>query len=262
MLLAVLLGYLFVPVIIILPMSFGASAYLTFPPSAFSTHWYAQYLGDSRWLEATALSFRVGVVTAILATVLGTPAAIALGLGRGRLVRILEILCLTPMIFPAIVFAIAIYGVFVRWGLAGSAGGLWMAHTVLALPFVIANVTAAVRLLDLNICRAAESLGARPWQVLVQVMIPNIRYGVAAGALLAFVASFDEVVVALYLSSVSMQTLPKLMWEGIVFEINPIVAAVSSLFVVMNIVVFGLVGLLRGRERRRISAKTRGWLNR
>lgn len=244
-----LLVYLMLPVVIVLPMSFNSSAYLSFPPSALSLKWYARYLADGRWVEATVLSLKVGAATALLATLLGTPAAIALGIGRSTTARIFEMVCLTPLVFPTIVFAIASYVVFTQWGLGGTAWGIWLAHTVLAIPFVVANVTASVRVLDVDICRAAESLGANPWRTLMDVVVPNIKYGMLAGCLMAFVTSFDEVVVALYLSSTSTVTLPKLMFDGITFEINPVVAAVSSVFISLNILVFAAVAILKQKER-------------
>ncbi len=244
-----LLVYLLLPVVIVLPMSFNSSAYLSFPPSTLSTRWYARYLTDGRWVEATVLSLKIGVATALLATILGTPAAIALGIGRSAIARVFEMVCLTPLVFPTIVFAIASYVVLTQWGLSGSAWGIWLAHTVLAIPFVVANVTASVRVLDVDICRAAESLGANPWRTLRDVVVPNIKYGMLAGCLMAFVTSFDEVVVALYLSSTTTVTLPKLMFDGIMFEINPVVAAVSSVFISLNILVFAAVAMLKQKER-------------
>jgi putative spermidine/putrescine transport system permease protein len=149
------------------------------------------------------------------------------------------------MIVPSIVTAVAIYNTFARLGLTDTIAGMILAHTILGLPFVLINVLAVLQKVDWRIVDAARSLGATPSRALLLVTLPAIMPGVLAGALFAFVTSFDEVVVALFLSGTSAATLPVQMWNGIRFEINPTVAAVSVILILFTSIVFALATTLK-----------------
>jgi len=186
----------------------------------------------------------------LLATALGTPAAIALVRSRipGR--GLLNSFVISPLIAPVIIVAIGIYFVYARLGLVGNPIALIMAHTSLAVPFVVINVSATLYGFDERLEYAAMSLGATPWRTFWQVTFPIIRPGVLAGALFAFITSFDELVVALFISGTTAVTLPRKMWESIQFEIDPTIAAVSTMLIFTSTALFVTAELLRRRAER------------
>lgn len=241
--------FMMAPSLIVIPMSFNTYGGIRFPPDGFSLQWYGEYFSRPEWTRATINSFVVASLTTVFATALGT--VTALGLVRGRMPgrQLLTSLILTPLIVPTIVTAVAMYGVLARFNLVGTILGLVFAHTVLALPFVIVNVSAVLQRMDWRIEQAARSLGASSLKAFVLVTLPIIRPGVLAGALFAFITSFDEVVVAIFISGVDAQTLPVRMWSGLRFEINPIVSAASSFLIGLSIIVLGLYTVLQPRAK-------------
>jgi putative spermidine/putrescine transport system permease protein len=210
------LGFLILPIVIIALLSFSSASYLTFPPPSLGLRWYHAYFSSQDWLDSTWLSLFIALCVVVHATVLGTSAA--LGLNR-----------LTP-----IVVAIGLYYVFARYRLVGTASGLVLAHTCLAVPFVVTSVSASLASLDRQLERAALSLGATPFGTFRQVTLPLILPGVLAGALFAFIVSFDELIVALFLSGTGAITLPRRMWDDLRFAIDPTIAAVSTLTIVLT----------------------------
>lgn len=240
--------FLVLPTLIVLPMSFSGAAMLVFPPAGFSLRWYRAFFTDPGWQAAAWHSLAVAVTAAAIATVLGTLAAVALVRGRVPLAGLFRSLLLLPMIVPAIVTAVAAFRVFSLLGLTDTLPGLGLAHALLGLPFVVINVSAVLRRTDPRIEAAARSLGASPWRAFRRVTLPLIFPGVAAGAVFAFLTSFDEVVVALFLTGIDSTTLPVQMWSGIRFEINPVVAAVSVLLVALSTAGFGLFAALSRRD--------------
>jgi putative spermidine/putrescine transport system permease protein len=231
----VILLAMIAPIIVVILLSFSSASYLTFPPPAFSLRWYEAYLGSRDWLSATRISVEVAVATVILATTLGTAAA--LGLRRlPKLARTLATgLILSPLIMPVIVVAIGLYFAFARYGLVGTPIGLILAHTCLAVPFVVTSVSSSIAGLDRRLELAALSLGASPWGTFRQVTLPLIRPGVLVGALFAFITSFDELVVSLFLSGTNAVTLPRRMWEDLRYAIDPTIAAVSTLTILVTV---------------------------
>ncbi len=242
---AIVCLFLVLPSLIVVPMSFNADTLLRFPPRGFSTVWYQTYFGTEDWRAATWHSLAIACSVTILATALGTIAALALIRGRIALRTLYIYLMLTPMIVPPIVSAVSMYGVFAQFRLVGTLPGMVLAHTVLALPFVIINVAAVLQRMDWRVEQAARSLGASAMKAFFLVTLPLIRPGLIAAAIFAFIASFDEVVVALYISGSNAITLPVQMWSGLRFEINPVVAAVSSLLLGISILSLLAIGLLR-----------------
>jgi putative spermidine/putrescine transport system permease protein len=242
-----ILLFLAFPILVVVIVSFSSATYLTFPPPAFGLKWYAAYFGNADWLRPTWLSLWVAGAVVVLSTTLGTLAAIGIAkLPRG--LRLLVIgLILSPLIVPVIVVAIGIYYAFSRYGLVGSPFGMVLAHTCLAVPFVVTSVSASLAGIDPRLEQAALSLGATPRATFFQVTLPLIRPGVLVGALFAFISSFDELVVSLFLSGSGAVTLPRRMWDDLRFQIDPTIAAVSTLTIVLTVLLMACAHFLRRR---------------
>jgi putative spermidine/putrescine transport system permease protein len=246
--LSVLVGvFLILPLFVVIPISFSGSSFLEFPPRTLSLRWYREYLASHTWIDSTVNSVKVAVLTALLATAVGTCAALALQRWRTRLRPALTGMLLSPMILPHIVLAVSIYAVFARLKLIGSLWGLVAVYTLLATPFVYLNVSAALQSLDPSLEQAAMSLGATRWRALWHVTLPLVRPGIVAGALLAMILAFDEVVIAIFITGTTAITLPKTMWDGIRTEINPTIAAVSTCLIVTYVVLLGASAAVRSR---------------
>lgn len=228
--------YLIVATLVVVPVSFTNTDYITFPPQGFSWRWYLTFLGEGPWRSATFTSIFVASVSALLSAAIGTLAALGLHRLAPSLARIVIWMLLLPMLVPSIIIAVSLYGVFAKLGIIGTRLGLILADTVLTLPFVVINVSAVMQKVDWRIVDAARSLGAGPIAAFRKVTLPAILPGVAAGFVFAFLTSFDEVVVALFITGINTITLPVQMWNGIRFEISPAVAAASSILLVLSVV--------------------------
>jgi ABC-type spermidine/putrescine transport system permease subunit II len=244
----VVLFFLVFPIFVVIPISFSAANYLQFPPEDLSLRWYRAYFGGRGWVDATILSAEVACVVSALATTLGTAAAFGLVRSDFPLKKAVYGALLSPLIVPSIITAIALYFLFAPLHLIDSFTGLVLAHTVLALPLVVVVVTASLRGFDMALERAAMSLGAAPWTALRRVTLPLIAPGIVTAALLAFLASFDEVVVAIFLSGTDAVTLPKKIWEGVWLEITPVIAAASTIVIALTIVLFVALEFTRRRS--------------
>jgi putative spermidine/putrescine transport system permease protein len=251
---ALVFAFLLFPVCIIIPMSFSAAKYVVFPPPGFSLQWYANYFNRPDWLHSTFLSLRVATAVSLIGVLLGTPAALALVRGRFKWLGHINAFILSPMIIPPIILAVSVYFLFSKWKLIGSEIGLIMAHSILAVPFVIINVTSTLKGFDVNLERAALNLGANRFQAFLYITLPIIRPGVLSGAILAFIISFDELIIAIFISGSQAVTLPRKMWEGIRIETDPTIAAVSSLLIGMSLSILLAKELLRRRSEKRIHA--------
>lgn len=236
-LVGLVMAFLIIPCLIVIPMSFSDSQYLEFPPRAWSTRWYEAFFSSAEWRRSTLVSFQVAGMTTILATTLGTLAAYGLAKKTGLLNPLIRGALLLPMMVPLIFVAIGAFFVYARLGLNSTLTGLVMAHTTLAIPFVIVAVGNGLAGFDWNQERAARSLGASPVRAFLTVTLPQIRISVASGMLFAFVTSFDEVVVSLFISSGATSTLTKRMFANIRDQVDPTVAAISSLLVILSIVI-------------------------
>ena len=241
------LGFLLLPILIIIPMSFGSALSLEFPPRSLSFQWYQKYFTSHAWLQATVVSFQVALATMALATVMGTLASFGLVRGRFPGRDTLYALMLSPLVIPGIVIAVAVYLVFARAQLIGSPIALILAHTILALPLVIVNVSASLKGFDENLERAAMTLGAGPLRTFFYVTLPLIRPGFVAGALFGFMASFDEVIIAIFLSGPKTTTLPKRMWDSVLLETDPTISAISTLLIAATIIGLVLPMVMRRR---------------
>jgi putative spermidine/putrescine transport system permease protein len=247
---ALVLTYLVLPTLIVIPLSFSSASYFQFPPPSLSLRWYQDFFHDTSWVNATLQTFRVGLVTMVSATVLGTAAALGMIRGRFPGKGAINALVTAPLIIPGIVVAIGIYGFFSRLHLTGSFTGLVIAHTTLAIPFVVIIVSATLRGFDINLEMAAMNLGANRLQTFLRVTLPLIQPGVLSSAVFAFLTSFDELLVAMFLTRGSNRTLPIRMWEGIRTEVNPTIASVSSMLMVVYVVLMVGGELLRQRTAR------------
>ena len=234
------------PTVAIAPISITATDFISFPPHGFSWQWYAALL-QPNWLHPFFVSFVVGVVTALAATAIGTAAALGLYRLRGRAARVAFLAILLPLLVPSIIIAVALYGFLAAIGLVGTIAGLVLAHTVLALPFVVINVSAVLQKVDWRIVDAARSLGADPRYAFRHVTLPAIWPGMRVGLLFAFLTSFDEIVLALFISGPDTATLPVRMWQGIRFEISPAVASASCALMAVSLLLLATYWLLRGR---------------
>ena len=247
---ALVLLFLISPILTVIPLSFNSEPYFSYPMPGLSLKWYQDFFGNDRWYGSLTLSLELAVCVTLLSTVLGTMAA--LGLSRQDLPYrplILSMLIL-PMIVPVIITAVAVFMFYGYFGLIGTFLGLVLAHTVLATPFVVITVTSTLTSFDWSLNRAAQSLGAGPLYAFRKVILPLILPGVVSGGLFAFVTSFDEVVVALFMSSPEQRTLPKQMFSGIREQISPTITAAATVLIVFSTCLLIGAELLRRRSER------------
>jgi putative spermidine/putrescine transport system permease protein len=238
-------AYLVLPTLIVVPISFTQTDYIAFPPRGFSLQWYETFLGEGPWRSSTLNSLLIATTSATLATVIGTLAALGLRKLPKSLARLAIWVVLLPMVVPAIIIAVSLYGVFASLGLIGTKLGLVLAHALLTLPFVVINVSAVMQKMDWRMVDAARSLGASPVTAFRKATLPAILPGVVAGFVFAFLTSFDEIVVALFISGIDSVTLPVQMWNGIRFEISPAVAAASSMLLLLSVFALAAYGAAR-----------------
>lgn len=244
------LAFLALPVFVVLPLSFSASPYLEFPPAGFSLQWYGRYFESAKWTRATVLSFEIALGTTALALLLGIPAAFGLVRGQFRGKGLLLAFFMAPIIVPYIVTAIAVYFLFARLGLVGSPLGLVVAHTVLSVPKVVVIVAAALKGFDRTLERASMSLGAGRWATFYRVTYPVIRPAVITAGLFAFLTSFDELIITMFISGATAVTLPKRMWDAVRLEIDPTIAAASCLVIAVAVFILASTEVLRRRTAR------------
>jgi putative spermidine/putrescine transport system permease protein len=246
---AVLL-FLVAPLLVIVPLSFNSETWFTYPLGGFSLRWYIDFFTSERWQVAIFNSAVIAIAATALSTGLGTLAALGLSRGNLPLRGLIMSILISPMVVPVVITAVAMYFFYSLVELANTYPGIVLAHTALATPFVVITVTATLTGFDRNLTRAAASLGASPLFAFRKVTLPIILPGVISGALFAFVTSWDEVVVVLFLASPDQRTLPRQMFSGIREQISPTITAVASLLLVLSIVLLTTVELLRRRTER------------
>lgn len=243
--------FLVLPALIVVPMSFSDSRFLQFPPESFSLRWYETYFSSASWQDATAVSFKVAGLTVLMATPAGTLAAYGLHVSQSRVAGLVRTALITPLIIPLILIAVAVFFLYARIGLNNTIIGLAFAHTCLAIPFVLVTVTAGLRSYDLNQEMVARSLGASRAVAFLTVTLPQIRFSVLSGALLAFIASFDEVVIALFIAGGEAAPLTRRMFNALRDEIDPTVAAISSLLIVLAVVLMTVSQWVEAKAERK-----------
>lgn len=241
--------FLVVPSLIVIPMSFSESQYLEFPPREWSLRWYRNYFGSVAWMDATATSFKAGLLTMLLATTIGVAAAYGLHSSRTRWSGLIQGLLLTPIVVPVILVGIGVFYVYARIGLVNTLIGIVMAHSMLAVPLVVMIVTSALKSYDANQELVARSLGASRLKAFFLVTLPQIRFSVVTSAVLSFLTSFDEVIVALFVSGGPNSTLTRNMFASLRDQIDPTIAAISTLVIVLTSALL-LISQLFGRDGR------------
>jgi mannopine transport system permease protein len=246
--LALILFFLILPTLIVLPMSVGTAAYIQFPPKGLTLRWYLDYFRDPDWMAATWFSVKIALATTVAATAIGTLAAIAFVRGRLPGSELIQALSLSPLVIPHIVIAVGLYLVFAPVGLTGNFAGFLIAHTMLSVPYVVITVTAALRGFDPQLELAALNCGATRVRAFFTVVLPNILPGVAAGGVFAFLNSFDEATVAYFISGIDGKTIPRKLFEDIDFNLTPVIAAVSSVMVIVSLALMG--GIEASRRHR------------
>jgi putative spermidine/putrescine transport system permease protein len=231
---ALIMAFLVIPSLIVIPMSFSESQYLEFPPRDWSLRWYRNYFGSVGWMHATATSFKAGFLTMIVATTAGTAAAYGLNAARRRWTGFVHAVLLAPIVVPVILVGIGVFYVYARLGIVNTLTGIVLAHSMLAVPLVVMVVTSALKSYDLNQEMVARSLGASRLKAFVLVTLPQIRFSVVTAAVLSFLTSFDEVIVALFVSGGDNSTLTRNMFASLRDQIDPTIAAISTLVIVMT----------------------------
>ncbi|NRF07084.1 ABC transporter permease [Agrobacterium pusense] len=241
--------FLILPIAFIAALSFGSSQWLIFPPPSWTLKWYEALFADPRWLYSALTSLKIASIVTVLSVVLGFLAA--LGLNRGTFVgrEVLRALFLTPMILPVVVLAVALYALFLQLGLAGTTIAFIIAHLLIALPFSIISIGNALEGFDKSIEDAAILCGASPWEARLRVTVPAVSHGIFAAAIFSFLASWDEVVLAIFMASPTLQTLPVKIWSTLRQDLTPVIAAASTILIAFTILLMVLAALFRkGRK--------------
>jgi len=269
--------FLIAPILIVIPLSFNAQPYFTFTekmltldPEGYSSRWYdllltfgmiapdavrdgswwADVWANAAWVQAAKNSVIIGFFSTLLATALGTLAALGLSRPEMPFRRVIMAVLISPMIVPIIITATGLFFFYSMTGLANSYFGIILAHATLGIPFVIITVTATLVGFDHSLTRAAANLGASPTTTFFKIIMPLILPGVISGALFAFVTSFDEVVVVLFVAAHDQQTIPRQMWNGIREQISPAILSVATILVIISILLLTTVEVLRRRSER------------
>jgi putative spermidine/putrescine transport system permease protein len=240
---ALVLLYLILPILIIAPMSFSAARFLTFPPPSLSLRWYQEYVGNPAWMQATRVTLTVAVLTVIIATPLGVAAAYAISQSKWRIMRLIHM----TLLLPLIITAVGIFFVYAKVGLAATMTGLVLANVMLGLPYVVISVAAGLQSFDATQEMVARSLGMNRLRSFFVVTLPQIKPSVIAGGIFAFISAMDETIVALFISGGQYQPLTKRMFTALRDEIDPTIAAISTL---MTAVSFMLVLIATSRSKK------------
>ena len=250
-------GFLIIPILVIIPLSFNAQPYfsftpemLAFDPAGYSTKWYESFFNDSNWQAAVKNSIIIAIFSTIISTSLGTLAALGLSQKDFPFKTTIMGLLISPMIVPLIISAAGMFFFYARVNLLGTYLGVILAHAALATPFVVITVTATLTGFDHRLTRAAANLGSSPTNTFFKITVPLITPGVISGALFAFITSFDEVVVVLFVGSVNQRTIPWAMFSGIREEISPTILAVATILISFSIILLFMIELLRRRNER------------
>jgi putative spermidine/putrescine transport system permease protein len=242
---ALVVLFLILPSLLVIPLSFSDSRYLAFPPPGWSTRWYVAYFNALEWREATRTSFVAAILTMIVSTVLGTLAAYSLHTTQSRFTQIVYATFMLPLIIPGILIAIGVFLLFARLGLNNTMTGIVLAHSVMAIPLVVITVASGLKSYDMAQELAARSLGASRIWAFLTVTLPQIKISVVSGALLAFITSLDEVVISLFIAGGDNATLTRRMFNALRDEIDPTIAAISTLLILVSIILLGLTQLMQ-----------------
>lgn len=248
---ALIAVFLLLPIVFIVLLSFGSSQWLVFPPPGWTLKWYQQFFANPEWMSAALASLKVAVLTTICAVALGLPCAFALVRGRFPGRDLLYAFFTLPMIVPLVIIAVAVYALFLKLGYTGTLFSFVVSHVIVALPFTIISIINSLKLFDQSIEDAAVICGASRLQAVFKVTFPAIRPGLVAGALFAFLVSWDEVVLSVMMASPTLQTLPVKMWTTLRQDLTPVIAVASTLLIALSILVMGIATYLKQRNETR-----------
>ncbi|MBS9719703.1 ABC transporter permease [Tianweitania sp. BSSL-BM11] len=237
--------FILLPILVILPMAFSETTYLTFPPEGMTLRWFEDFFGNSRWMAATWFSVKIAALTAITTAVIGTMATYALVRGAKAMGTLFQAFLIGPIVVPHIALAVALYLFFQNTGLSGTVFGYVAAHSIIAMPFTVFTVAAALSSVDPALEDAAMSCGANRFNAFRLVTLPIILPNVISGALFAFIISFDEPVIAFFLAGIRDKTLPRMMFDDIEQNLTPIIPAIAVMLTLLSIVVLLAAGLLK-----------------
>ncbi|CAA9308763.1 MAG: Spermidine Putrescine ABC transporter permease component potC (TC_3.A.1.11.1) [uncultured Microvirga sp.] len=244
------LAFVMLPILVIMPMAFSDTSYLAFPPQGVSLRWFNEFFSNSRWMGAAGFSAAIASLVAVVTSLVGTMATYAMVRGGGRLASAFQTALVLPIIVPHLALAVALYLFFQKVGLTGSIWAYVLAHSVIAMPFTVFTVAAALAKMDPALENAAMSCGANRFDAFRLVTLPNILPNVLSGALFAFIISFDEPVITYFLAGARDKTLPRLMFEDIQMNITPILAAIAVLLTGLSILVLLAAAFLRHLSQR------------
>jgi len=239
---------LMAPTLVVIPMSFTDSTFLEFPPRAYSLRWYDAYFSSQTWQEATAVSIKASLLTVLFSTILGTAAAYGLHLSGLRWSRWLYLVLVLPLLVPHVLIAIGLFFAFSAFGLLNTLMALAIGHSLIAMPFVFVLVTAGLKSFDGNLEKAARSLGASRFVAFFTVTLPQIRFSIISGALLAFITSLDEVIISLFVATGPTSTITRRMFLSLRDTIDPTIAAISTLLVAISVAVVLLSHILGSKS--------------
>ena len=242
--------FLILPSLLVIPLSFSDSRYLAFPPPGWSTRWYTAYFEAVEWRDATVVSFTAAFLTMIIATACGTLAAYGMHASQSRFTRIAYALFMLPLIIPGILIAIGIFLLYAKLGLNNTMTGIVLAHSIMAIPLVVITVASSLKSYNMNQEMVARSLGATRSMAFLTVTLPQIKIAVVSGALLAFITSLDEVVISLFIAGGDMATLTRRMFNALRDEIDPTIAAISTLLIFVSVALLAVTQLLDRAPRR------------
>ena len=242
------LFFLILPTLIVLPMSFSGASFLEFPPTSFSFRWYTAYFTSPEWMSATRTSLIAAVMTTAIATPLGSLCAYGLHCSTPRIRSTAQILVIMPIVVPVILIAVGVFSLYAKLGLNYTLTGIVIAHTALALPFVIVTVMSGLQNYDFDQELAARSLGASRGYALWSVTVPQVKFSIQTGAFLAFITSLDEVVISMMVSGGERATITRRMFNSLRDQLDPTIAAISTCLITVSIL--ALIGVqLIGRSK-------------
>jgi putative spermidine/putrescine transport system permease protein len=245
-----MIAILLVPIIAFVPMAFTGSTFLSFPPPSWSVRWFEQFAASPLWLGAMIRSFSVGFATAAITLLIAAMAALGVARTRSRFGSAAFLLCLSPMMVPSIVIAIALFYLFARISLVATDTGIIIGHTVVAMPVVFMVMLATFKGYDWKLDTAASTLGAGRLRTFWRVTVPLVASGLAVGFVTGFLQSFEELTVALFIGGGIKTTLPRQMWDGILLQVSPIIAAASVVVLIVVIAMFAIIEFAQARRLR------------
>ena len=244
--------FLLLPGLVAIPVSLNDSRFIALPQGSLSLRHFEALLSSGGWLSSMGQSALIALAVTVLALTIGAACAIGLWRLGGRRAAAIAAMVLTPLILPPIVSALGLYRAWVALGLYDTWLGVVIAHTILALPFVVIAVSTALSMLDPRLEQASRSLGAAPLTTVLRVIVPNIKTGLFTAAMFAFIVSWDEIVVTLFVANRAVYTLPRRMWDGMRENVDPTVAAVATLWIALTLIIVAGISVIQRRRNRAV----------